>query len=225
MNLNIPTLETAMLENMSHPVHGEPIKIGMIKVNSYQGIEDLEQVLNVIETASSQYDIIVTPERFYSRRDGPVSKIKLDQYLDRLKAASTDSLIIACFNWQEDGVMYNTTFGLYQGKELFKHNKNTDGGEKTLADAWGLKVQLKDEEIEDTGEFEWEGINCLLDICSDAHAKDLDIEKDHKLYFLVACGFNLPREGYPKEGGYAIVVDGYNPACTVYRNIPREHQD
>jgi len=194
-------------------VSGEPLKVGIIKAESFIGESQSQQVLSSMRKASSSgYDILVAPEYSFSLSYcGPLSDSQLQQYLEEFKqlSAAKDLLFIpGTFLWEQEQKLRNSSVVFYDGKIIHQQDKIRNGGEVAIAGSYELQYQPGS----DLQTFEWKELKIGIEICADVGSLAEAGVADADLVFLVSSGeSNLPESMKAvHKNGYGVLADGLN---------------
>ncbi len=165
----------------------EPLKVGIINTRTSGSFGTDPKIFSLIKEASTsgEHDIVVAPEYSFLPPTGPLSVPELSEYLQLFRESSNETFIIpGTFIWKEDGILRNSCYAFYNGEIIHQHNKIKDGGERELAEKYGLRYQ--------TGEsllpFTWKGLKLGIEICKEVESLALDGVRDLDLVFLISCG-------------------------------------
>lgn len=210
----------------------------LIKQKSHPSILRRNPVERIEETISQHNpDLIVAPEYFMNNERRIYTREEKDTLVQRIADVSGDRLIIpGTILWQENGEMRNTLFAVSDGKALAEHDKSVDGGDKLIAQCYGINEVHYGEWK--ACAFPWKGFDVSLEICMEHGDKLLKETGEHAdLQIVAGHGAVIrPHALHLKTQGYAIVCDGQRPRTSEiqqrtcffpqrYRPVEREDKE
>ena len=98
-------------------------------------------------------------------------------------------IIPGTFVWQKDGKMFNTAYVFYKGKTIVSYDKNSDGGDRGIAENHGLIPKKGNSD----SAFDWGDLKLGIEICTDRGLLSRKGFKDRDLVFLISSGFTRIR--------------------------------
>ncbi|MDP7079719.1 MAG: hypothetical protein QF415_07510 [Candidatus Undinarchaeales archaeon] len=193
-------------------------------VSVYEGI--IERALD------ADVDVLVAPEYFFLP-GRPLSPKEKDELVSGMAARTKGKdllLLPGTYVWQDKEHVHNTLPIIHDGKVVRDYGKMFDGGEADIALAYGREFASGSED----GAFTYKGLDMGVEICADHYQEHawgavrnpgcLQAEVDDEgldLQLVVSSGITIHDQALAvREGGYAVLCDGYVPMVQVYRYAP-----
>lgn len=199
------------LDDLLHPDLNVPIRVGIIGVHTSASGSNIGLIESLILDAASsnKYHVVVAPEYSFLSKNGPISEVTKDKYVEVFRKASEGGkfIIPGTFVWKQDGNMFNTAYVFYDGKVLFNYNKNIDGGELSIANKHSLTPIYG----RSPGIFNWVNLKVGIEICADSGVLSDGGILDRDLVFLISSGNAAIFESMQsvRLGGYGVLAEGF----------------
>ncbi|MFH1455710.1 MAG: hypothetical protein ABIF40_02055 [archaeon] len=190
---------------------------------------------SLTDLSNTELNVIVCPEwgLFFGGRDYPklTSTYEKDDLVGRLcdlTSRKSKLILPGTMMWETGHGVYNTLPIIANGEYLGDYHKYTNGGSSAAVSI----AQEGEDSIKRKGwvqgdrkgkHFQWEGLDCGVEICSDTGSINLnDSILALDLQFLVSCGLDINRSTLKlKKHGIGIYANG-NVRRDLNYDLPKQ---